>query len=74
MWPTPTPFPQGTPQFTMPVDIPRFGQDMASGMVQGWQVLDAQPWAAFVWFILLFLLIILGVISIKRHLESLNGG
>jgi len=73
MWPTPTPLPQGTPQFSLPINPSEFGQDMASGMVQGWQVLDAQPWAAFVWLILLFLIIIVGFISIKRHLESLNG-
>jgi hypothetical protein len=71
MWPTPTPIPIQTPTYFDGIDAVQFGQDMASGMVQGFNVFDAQVFAGVIWFILLALLIIAGIISIRRHLDTL---
>jgi hypothetical protein len=51
--------------------IAEFGQDMAVGMVQGFNVFDSQSFAGVIWFILLALLIIAGIVSIRRHLDTL---
>lgn len=71
MFPTPTPFAIETPSYLSGLDIEQFGQDMATGMVQGFNVFDAQGFAGVIWFILLALLIIGGIASIRRHLDSL---
>lgn len=71
MYPTPTPFAVQTPTYLDGLDIAQFGQDMATGMVQGFNVFDSQVFAGVIWFILLALLIIAGVVSIRRHLDTL---
>jgi hypothetical protein len=71
MFPTPTPFAVQTPSYFDGIDVEQFGQNMATGMVQGFNVFDAQAFAGVIWFILLALLIIAGIISIRRHLDTL---
>lgn len=71
MGPTPTPFAIETPSYLAGFDVEQFGQDMASNMVQGFNTFDAQTFAGVIWFILLALLIIGGVVSIRNHLDSL---
>lgn len=71
MFPTPTPFAVQTPSYMDGAAIAEFGQDMAVGMVQGFNVFDSQSFAGVIWFILLALLIIAGIVSIRRHLDTL---
>lgn len=74
MWPTPTPLPPlPTPEFLNNVDVEQFGQDIAMGVVQGFNFFDAQPFAALVWFIVLGLIILFGLMSIRKRLEDMNG-
>lgn len=71
MYPTPTPFAVQTPSYLNGAEIAQFGQNMATGMVQGFNVFDSQVFAGVIWFILLGLLIIGGIVSIRRHLDTL---
>lgn len=71
MGPTPTPILSGTPSFDIGVDVAAFGQNMAGGFVQGWNLFDAQSFAGVVWFILLAIVIIAGLVSIRKHLDTL---
>lgn len=71
MWPTPTPIPIGTPVIDIGIDVAQFGQDMAAGAVSGFQLFDSQGFAGVVWFILLALLILGGIMSIRKHMENL---
>lgn len=72
MWPTPTPLPPfPTPEYLGSFDAAAFGQNIAGGVVNGFVVFDAQPIAGLVWFILLALIIILGLMSIRARLEAL---
>lgn len=72
MWPTPTPIPPGpTPVFLGSFDATGFGQSIASGAVQGFNFFDAQPIAGLIWFILLAVVILIGLASIRAHLENL---
>lgn len=72
MWPTPTPIPQSTPEYSLGVDPAQFGQDIVTGVVQGFNFLDSQPFASVIWFALLALLIIIGLMSIRNRLQQ-NG-
>jgi hypothetical protein len=63
-----------TPEYLNNVDINQFGQNMATGIVQGWNFFDNQPFAALVWFLLLALIIIYGIMSIRHHLETMDNG
>lgn len=75
MWPTPTPLPpMPTPEFLSNVDVEQIGQDFATGLVQGFNFFDAQDFAGLVWFVLLGLIILFGLMSIRKHLEGRNGG
>lgn len=71
MWPTPTPLPpMPTPEYLGGFNVDQFGQDMATGVVQGWNFFDAQPFAGLVWFVLLGLVILFGILSIRHRLAS----
>ena len=71
MWPTPTPISIPTPEFLSSLDTTQFGQDVASGIVQGWNFFDTQGFAGIVWFVLVALIILMGLMSIRAHLENL---
>lgn len=71
MFPTPTPIPIQTPVVDIGVNIEQFGQDMASGVIQGFNLFDSQGFAGVIWFVLLGLLIIGGIVSIRKHLDTL---
>ncbi|HSS99929.1 MAG TPA: hypothetical protein VLK33_23000 [Terriglobales bacterium] len=70
MFPTPTPIAIGTPQYLTNVDVNQFGQDMATGMIQGWNFFNTQSFSDLVWIMLLILIVIVGIISIRKHLEA----
>ena len=71
MWPTPTPIAIGTPQFALPVDGAQLAQTVASGMIQGWNVFNSQSFSDVIFVIILIIAIIVGMISIRAHLENL---
>jgi hypothetical protein len=70
MFPTPTPIAIGTPQYLNNVDINQFGQDMATGVVQGWNFFNTQSFSDFVFVALLIIIVIIGVVTIRKHLEA----
>jgi len=70
MFPTPTPIPIGTPQYLTNVDVAQFGQDMATGVIQGWNFFNTQSFSDLVFVMLLILVIILGALSIRKQLEK----
>ncbi len=71
MFPTPTPFPTPASTPFINIDAQQFGQSFAMDMVQGWNIFDGQTIAGLIWFILLAFIIIGGLMSIRKHLESL---
>ncbi len=71
MWPTPTPIPTSPPPDILPLDPAAITQTFADGIVQGFNWFDTQPVATAFWFLALVLLIYLGIMSIRRHLEKL---
>lgn len=71
MWPTPTPYPVGTPSFPMPVDPTEFTSSITEWVLQGWNTFNSSPFAAVIWFGLMLLVIYFGVQSIRHHLENL---
>ncbi len=71
MWPTPTPIPIGTPAIALPIDADQMMRDFGGNIVQGWNLFDASPVATVVFIGILLLLIFLGFMSIRSHLESL---
>jgi len=71
-WPTPTPLPpMPTPQFMGNFDAQAFGQTLATNLVQGFNFFDGQTFAGIVWFVLLAIIILMGLMSIRTHLENL---
>lgn len=70
MWPTPTPMPTQPPPELLNIDVEQVGQDFTMGIVQGWNWLDSQPFTDVVWFIVLALVIVLGLISIRNRLQQ----
>ena len=71
MWPTPTPFPTPAVSPTLPVDLTGMVGTFSDGIIQGWNMFDASPFATFVFFIIVVTIVILGIISIRQHLEKL---
>lgn len=74
MWPTPTPMPVQTPQFMPDIDAQQLGQDIAMGTIQGWNFFNSQSFSDVVWVILLLMTIVVGILSLKAHLESMDNG
>jgi hypothetical protein len=71
-WSTPTPLPPlPTPAYLSSFDAAGFGQNVAGGIVQGFNFFDAQPVAGLIWFVLLALVIIMGLLSLRNHIENL---
>lgn len=70
MFPTPTPIPIGTPQYLNNVDVAQFAKDTASGVIQGWNFFNGQSFSDFVFVALLLMIVIIGIMSIKKHLEA----
>lgn len=71
MWPTPTPIPVSTPSGLSVPDVSGLGQTIGTGVVQGWNYFNSQSFSDLVWIVCLILVIVLGIISIRSHLESL---
>jgi len=71
MWPTPTPIPIGTPAVNIGIDPNQVVGDFTTNIVQGWNLLDGSSLATIVFIGLLLLVIFLGLMSIRAHLEKL---
>lgn len=72
MWPTPTPIPTGTPpEIPLPLDPAVVTENFSNWLLQGWNMFDSHPIATVIWFIVLAVLIYAGIMSIRRHVESL---
>ena len=71
MWPTPTPIPTQPPPTSLPFDPTQVSDNFISWMFQGWHMFDTNPIATLVWFLLLAFIIFVGVMRIRRYLESL---
>ena len=71
MWPTPTPLPTSAVVPSFPVDPATFTGSIADGIIQGWHMFDVSPVSSLIWFIVVGLIIFVGLMSIRRHLESL---
>jgi hypothetical protein len=52
-------------------DAQAFGQTLATNLVQGFNFFDGQTFAGIVWFVLLAIIILMGLMSIRTHLENL---
>jgi len=70
MWPTPTPMPTAVLP-TPPVDPSAFTAKIAENFLQGWQMFDNNSIGTLVWFIAVALIVFVGLMSIRRHIESL---
>lgn len=71
MWPTPTPIPIGTPVINLPFDPGQLVGDFTTNIVQGWNLFDGSAVATVFFIGLLLLIIFLGFMSIRAHLEKL---
>ena len=71
MWPTPTPIPIGTPVVSLPFDPGQVVGDFSGNIVQGWNLFDSSAFATVVFIGLILLLVFLGFMSIRAHLENL---
>ena len=70
MWPTPTPIPIGTPAVSLPFDPNQVVGDFTTNIVQGWNLFDSSPVATVIFIGLLLLIVFLGFMSIRAHLEK----
>jgi hypothetical protein len=70
-WPTPTPFPTGTPVVDLPIDPAEMMHEFSNNIIQGWNIFDSSPIATLVFIGLLMLIVFLGLMSIRSHLENL---
>lgn len=70
MWPTPTPIAIGTPQFNPNIDGVQMGHDMASGMIQGWNLFNSNSFSDVVFVILIIIAVVVGIVSIRARLEN----
>ena len=71
MWPTPTPIPTApAPGLTL-FDPNQVSFDFTDWIIQGWNMFNNHPFATVIWFGLVLLIIYLGVMSIRTHLEAL---
>lgn len=70
-WVTPTPIPVQTPQFDLNIDPEQFGQDFAGNIIQGWNYFNAQTFSDLVFFVLLVMIVIIGIVIIRNRLEAL---
>lgn len=71
-WPTPTPIPAlPTPEFLGSFDAGAFGQSLAQNIVGGFNFFDSQPLAGLIWFVIFAAILLMGLMSLKTHIESL---
>lgn len=71
MWPTPTPFPISTPSINIHITPEAIVGQFTTDVVQGWNLFDASSVATVVFIGLLLLVIFLGLMSIRAHMEKL---
>ncbi len=71
MWPTPTPIPISTPSISLPFSPDQLVGDFSTNIVQGWNIFNASPVATVFFIGLLLVLIFVGFMSIRAHLENL---
>lgn len=71
MWPTPTPIPIGTPVVSLPFDPAQVVGDFSGNIIQGWNLFDASTLATVFFIGLLLVIIFVGFMSIRAHLENL---